>query len=306
MNMMLTATSVGVLLLYAIPGWLLAKFKMVSSDVLPAFTKVLLYVCQPCLCLYTFNNVQFTWALGREMLVFLLMITLVQAVMLGIFYLVFRKKQEEVRYRIYTTATTFSNCMFFGVPILNSLLPNTDAVVFSNMYFVSMSLLGWTLGCAIITHDMKYISLKKIFFNPSMITTIIVLPLFIFSVKLPINLYQPVELMGKMTTPLSMLIMGIRLGGMSFKRVFSGKMQYLMIALNQFIFPLLTLAATQLVWWWDDYIRQTMFILSCCPVASMILNFAELVGEGQEEAANVFLLGTMFSIITMPLMLLLI
>lgn len=303
MDFLLTLTSVGILLLYAVPGFILSKTKAVTTSSLPAFSKVLMYVCQPCLTLYTFNDVDFTPHLFKNMLLFLAVITVVQLVMMGLIFLMFRKKQEEVRYRVYTVASTFGNCAFFGVPILEALLPGTDAVVFTNMYFVSMSLLGWTVASAIITRDKKYISVKKIILNPAVLIMAVALPLFILQIKLPDRLYGAVSVVGKMTTPLCMMIMGIRLGSMSFKSIFAGKMQYLIVVVKQMIFPLFAFGIACLLPW-EEYIKQTMFILACCPVASVVLNFAELLGEGQEEAADMLLLGTMLCILTMPIMLL--
>jgi predicted permease len=49
-----------------------------------------------------------------------------------------------------------------------------------------------------------------------------------------------------------------------------------------------------------------MYILACCPVAVVALNFAEMLGGGQKETANTVLLGTLGSIATLPLMLLLV
>jgi predicted permease len=43
-----------------------------------------------------------------------------------------------------------------------------------------------------------------------------------------------------------------------------------------------------------------------CPVASVVLNFAEMLGEGQETAANLMLLGTSLSVLTIPVMVLLV
>ena len=169
MDFLLTLTSVGILLLYAVPGFILSKAKAVKTDSLPAFSKVLMYVCQPCLTLYTFNDAHYTSHLFGQLLWFFLAITVVQLISIGIFYLIFRKKQEDVRYRIYTIASTFGNCAFFGVPILQAVLPDTDAVVFTNMYFASMSLLGWTVASAVIAHDRKYMSIKKIAFNPAVL-----------------------------------------------------------------------------------------------------------------------------------------
>lgn len=70
MDFFLTLTSVGVLLLYAVPGFILSRTKAVTTDSLPAFSKVLMYVCQPCLTLYTFDDIDFTSVLFRDMVMF--------------------------------------------------------------------------------------------------------------------------------------------------------------------------------------------------------------------------------------------
>jgi len=42
--------------------------------------------------------------------------------------------------------------------------------------------------------------------------------------------------------------------------------------------------------------------LAATPVASITLNFAEMLGKGQKTAANLVLLGTILSLLTLPLM----
>ena len=42
MNFLVTLSAVGVMLLYALPGFLLVKLKAVSADAIPSFSKVLL------------------------------------------------------------------------------------------------------------------------------------------------------------------------------------------------------------------------------------------------------------------------
>jgi predicted permease len=49
-----------------------------------------------------------------------------------------------------------------------------------------------------------------------------------------------------------------------------------------------------------------IYILACCPVAVVVPNFAEMLGEGQKESANTVLLGTLLCIVTLPVMLLLV
>ena len=48
--------------------------------------------------------------------------------------------------------------------------------------------------------------------------------------------------------------------------------------------------------------EQSLFVIFACPVASVVLNYAELVGEGQGTAANLVLLSVLTSIVTLPLL----
>ena len=48
-------------------------------------------------------------------------------------------------------------------------------------------------------------------------------------------------------------------------------------------------------------LKTAVVILSSCPVASMVQNYAEIIGQGNDKGANMVLLGTMTSIVTVPL-----
>ena len=68
MNFLLTFKSVLLLFIYAIPGYLLIKTKLVKPHNIGAFAVVLLYVNQPCLSLYSFQKTEFTLELFKEIL----------------------------------------------------------------------------------------------------------------------------------------------------------------------------------------------------------------------------------------------
>ena len=304
---------VGIMLAYAIPGYILIKVKAVKSDHIASFSKLLMFVCQPALTLYSFNKANFTKELGVNLLIFLAIITLAQLIFIGVFYLIFRKKMSDVRYRITTVATTLSNCSFLGVPLLEAIFPNSPNVaVYSMMYFLSMSLLGWTLVSAIITRDKKYISIMKILINPATLSIAVSLPFFFTGFKISADngqllgqIENMINILGKMTTPLCMLVMGMRLATIKFKSLFTNWMQYFAVAVNQVIFPLCVLGALAL-FGVDEELKWCMFIMCACPVAAVVQNYAEILGEGQDTAANMVLLGTLASIVTLPLMALLI
>ncbi len=308
-----TLIMVGIMLAYAVPGYIIIKAKAVKSDHIASFSKLLMYVCQPALTLYSFNKADFSKQLGINLLIFLGIITLVQLLFIGVFYLIFIKKMQDVRYRITTVATTLSNCSFLGVPLLEAIFPNSPNVaVYSMMYFLSMSLLGWTLVSAIITRDKKYISVKKILINPATLSIVISLPFFFTGFKIGFEngellgqICNMIDILGKMTTPLCMLVLGMRLATVKVKNLFNNWQQYLAVFVNQVIFPLFTLGILML-FKVDTELRWCMFIMCACPVAAVVQNYAEILGEGQDVAANMVLLGTLSSIVTLPLMALLI
>lgn len=302
---LITLTSVAVMLFYAIPGFIFIKSGAIKEDAISAFAKLLMYLCSPCLTIYSFSGSTCSVKLLKEMAILLVLSLFLQIAMLGIFYFLFRKKIHNVKYRIYILGTTFGNCAFMGVPLLEAIMPDhPEAIVMSTAYFAGMSLLGWTVGSGLITGDRKYVSVKKALLNPAILALLAAFPLFLTGTRLPKQLNDMITLLSKMTTPLCMLVMGMRLATMDFRKLFMGKLQYFTVFVKQILMPLAALCIINLLPV-DLYLKQTFFILCATPVASVVLNFAEMLGEGQDTAANVVLLGTMMSIITIPLMMLL-
>ena len=308
-NMFLTALGVvSTMLIYAIPGFILVKTKMIKGDSISAFAKVQMFVCSPCLIVYSMTKNDFSEKLVWDMVIAFLIILGFLLFGVLLFRLIFKNKKDDVRYRIYNLATTLANCAFMGVPILEALLPDyPQAVTFSAMFSLVMNILCWSLGSYIISNDKKYISIKKILLNPALFALIVAIPLFVLGVKLddiPL-IGDMVILLSKMTTPLCMLIVGMRLACASLKKVFFTPMQYLIIGIKQILFPLFVLLV-MLILPIDEGMKKAIYIMMCCPVASVVLNFSEMIGEGQESAANLVLLSTLLSALTIPLMVLLI
>ena len=300
-----TATFIAVLtmLAYALPGYILIRRRMISTECIPGFSKVLLYVCQPFLAIHTFCSAEYSTQMLLQILMFAGACVTVQIIMLTSFFLAFRKKgKEDVRYRIATVSTAFANCAFFGIPIIETLLPeNPEAILFTTVYSVIMNILGWSVGSAVITDNAKYIKLKNIFINPAMFSLIIAIPFFVTGVELYPTVDNMVMILARMSTPLSMLIIGMRLATIDFRALFGDWLVYLSIGIKQLIMPLVAFAVISLLPF-ETYVAQALYIMTACPVASIVLNFSEILGEGQKSAANSVLLGTLFSLFTLPIM----
>lgn len=306
MNFWITFSAVGTMLLYAVPGYVFIKTKMVKESSIPSFAVVLMYLCQPALTIYSITRTEFQLSFLKTLILFFFATLIFQVALLLLNNLIFSKIGKETRLRVCTAATCMGNCGFFGVPLLETLLPDyPQAIALACIFMLSMNVMGWTLSCAIIANDKKYVSFKKAFFNPTIIGMVIAFPLYIFSVQLPSALDGIITVLAKMTTPLCMIIMGMRLATMEIKSIFSDPFVYLTVGIKQIIMPLLIFAIMYFLPI-DPNVKVTLFILCATPVASVVLNFAELIKEGQQTAAKLVLFGTFFSIITIPFILLLV
>lgn len=295
-----------IMLLYAIPGFIMSKTGLVKDKEIPVLARLLMYVCQPALVFSSMSSVGRGTTVALNLLTVFAVMFLSQGALIGILYLFLKKKTDKPRYRIYILACAMGNCSFMGIPILEALLPdNPEAVAYSAAASLALNVLGWTVGSAVIMKDKKFISAKKIFLNPTTVAAAVALSVNFSGLSLPEILSSAVNLVGKMSTPLCMIIMGMRLTTVAPKNIFANIENYAVAAVKQFLFPALILGVMLLLPT-DSVIRKSCFIMLCCPSASVVLNFSEMLGNGQKTAAGIVLLSTVLSIASIPLMILLI
>ena len=80
---------------------------------------------------------------------------------LCIMWLIFKKKSHRPEYRVCSVACVLGNVGFFGVPLLEALIPeHPEAIVYSAVYILGMNIISWTAGSMLITGDKKYMSIK--------------------------------------------------------------------------------------------------------------------------------------------------
>ncbi len=300
-------SNVLITLLYIIPGYLAARGKLVKPDHLSSMSSVLVYICGPCLIVQSFLNTEFTSKGFLDMGLFFIVTLILQGIFMLTIYFLFRKKYEDAKYRILTMASVMGNVGFFGLPIVTALLPNNPEVsCYSSVYIISMNVLLFTVGVYCLTKDKKYISLRSAFINPSVIALAIALPLYFFGIGdyMPEILTKGIGLLGSMTTPLCMIILGVRLSTVPFKKLFSRPFVYFICLGKLIIFPLFCYAAVAFLPFETSF-KAAMLILSSTPCASVILSMAEIHKAETEMAANCVLISTMACFITIPLLTLL-
>lgn len=297
-----TLIRVATLLAYAIPGFLLIKTKAVSEDRISAFAKLLLYVCSPCLSIYSFSRAEYSPKLhGMIWICFGATLFLLLAFIL-FFRLVLHRKCKDIRWRVFVVATALGNVGFFGIPLLEYFLPDYPfAPVFSQIFSLTMNIVAWTAGLFIISTDKKFIRPKKILTVPLVLAMFIAYPMFLLGWNFPPVIDEMIELLGRMSTPLCMIILGMRLATVKIKTLITDWRALLASLTKMVVFPLFAFLVMMLLPI-EPYVRASIFLLACCPCASMIQSLSELIGQGQKQAANTVLICTLLCVITIPVM----
>lgn len=301
------ALNVAIMLAYAVPGYILIKCKAVKENAIGAFAKVLLYVLQPCLSIYSFQKVTYSKELALKMLLFFAICLVLQAGMLLLLRLAYsRVYNKDVRYKVATVAPVLGNVGFFGIPLLEALLPDyPEAIAYAAIFIVAFNLIAWTLGAYLLTGDKKFLVTKRVVLNPPVLTLLITLPLFFTHTVLPETLGNCITILAKFTTPMCMLILGMRFATANVKDLFTSPTVYISSGIKLIVFPLLAFLITH--WLPLDYaMKATLFILCSCPTASVVQSLCELTDSGgQKYAAYSLLMSTIFCIVTIPVLLLL-
>lgn len=287
-----------------LPGFFLTKANVLKEEHIKGFAVFLLYVCSPALSIYSFQQAECNRGILINIGILLLVTTFMQVLIMGIGFLINIKTYKiDGASRVATVAAAFGNVGFFGVPILQALLPDhPEAIVYSAVMSVMMNLIGWTLGMFMMSGDRKHVSVKNFLINPTTLCLLIALPLFFTNASFPKPVMNFVEFFSKMSTPTAMTVLGMRLAFVKFKDLLDYR-QVVAIFLKLIALPLITFGIMYALPV-DETLKISTYILSCMPPAAITLNFAELSNTSPKTAANIVVVGSLLVAITLPVLLL--
>ena len=106
-----------------------------------------------------------------------------------------------------------------------------------------------------------------------------------------------------------MMVIGLRLADMSFKGIFKDKYMYIFLALRHVALPLVTLGLVKLVGLVlpvHELVEMVVVILAAAPAATSATMFAEKYDCDANYVSRLVTVSTLLSIVTMPLILLLV
>ncbi|MBQ9115167.1 MAG: AEC family transporter [Clostridia bacterium] len=303
--------SVALLIVMAIPGFIVAKLKMINKAEAVKFLSVtLLYILQPFVTVNSFLNTEFTMDILWNMLAIFLFtaVTEIAILYIGKAILIPFKKLDVDSKSIIAYGGAFGNLSYMCIPFLQLLAPGRhELILYASCSCVIFNLLGWTLGNYVITGDKKFISLKKAVLNPPTLSFIIALPLFIFNINFQrfnlTGIANVFSLFANAVGPLSMTLLGIKLAEMSLKEMFLDPRAYIASAIKLILYPILGLIVMLLMSTFMDIepIRLNLVALSAMPIANNTMMFVTMANKDTGLAAKEVMISTILSCVTIPI-----
>lgn len=127
------------------------------------------------------------------------------------------------------------------------------------------------------------------------------------AVSLPAPISLAISDLGKMIGPISMLITGIVLGSMSFKKILSYRRIYMVTAFRLLFFPFIYLLLISVLSRINGFLDNPVlflvsFLSAMAPAAANVSQFAILYGKEEEYASCINIFTTLCTIISMPIL----
>ena len=271
--------------------------------------KLVTQVALPCYMLYTITQ-RFTATDLLKMLPALRFPALSMVVLLGIatgVARIFAVRQD--RRGLFISMFFNSNTIFVGLPI-NQALFGDASIPYVLIYYMCNTTFFWTLGTYLIQRDGEgeaqfdlKTSLKKVF-SPPLMGFLLGLVFVMLQIKMPAFLASDLQYLGNLTTPLSMIFIGLSVSHVGVKQLVLGKDQ-LLILLGRFLVAPLLMAT--IVYWapLPSLMKQVFIIQSAMPVMTNAPVVARLYGADSDYAAVMVTETTLATMVVIPFLMLL-
>lgn len=285
-------------------GFLLGKLKLISEKTNRELTNLLLTVFMPA-SLFTAFPSSYDESSASIFFSGLTGGALVMLALIFIAKLVFNSKlyhDKNLRYES-QFALIFNNATFLGYPIVANTFGPTGILAYCG-FIISFNIALFSYGIWLFERKISWRLIRSVLLNPNILAVLLGMMLFLLSVQLPGLITDAVGYVGSATTPLSLICIGYMLSTTKLLKVFK-KWRLMLTALIQLILgPLATWGILTLLNFPPEVI-QVCTLIQALPTATSLGLFAVKYGGNASESSELVTISTLFSVITMPLMMLL-
>ncbi|WP_036612512.1 AEC family transporter [Oribacterium sp. P6A1] len=277
-------------------GFIVRKLNLVKGESKGILTALIVYVTLPCNIVKSFM-IEMNGEILKQGLIMLVASVVVQlflALAASVCYNWLPKKRKTV----FQYATIASNSGILGNIIAGAIYGNLG-YLYSALYVIPQRIVMWSAGVSYFTEapDRKTV-VKKVLSHPCINAVWLGMIVMIFQIQFPEFLNTGIQNIGNMTSPLTMMFLGMSLSESGFKGLIT-RHTCLYSFIRFVIIPTVVMLGCFLVNM-DSVAAGVAVVLAAMPAASMTAVVASQYDGDVTFAANVVVLSTILSILLLP------
>lgn len=293
-----------VLFLLMLIGFFCYKKEIITDEVSKKISAIVVNIANPAMILSGGMDDSSVIA-GKELITVLIIIAVMYTVLVLLGQLMPKLLRVDLKSRgAYQAMTIFSNIGFMGVPVIAALYGN-QALLYGALFTIPYNLLIYTYGVSVmeVSRDEGKKEKKRFpwnrVLNTGVIACLVTMVLYFGRIPVPAFLKAVVTSLSNLTAPLSMMVIGASLAVIDLKKLF-GDIRLLVFSVIKLL--IIPVAGTFII---KQFVNHEMIVGVCMvmlatPVGSMTAMLAQQYEGDYEMAARGVALTTILSVVTMP------
>ncbi len=222
-------------------------------------------------------------------------------VLIGLAYLIPHLfKVNKARLGISRFMLAFGNVGFIGYPVCDAVF-GPKAVFCASLLNIPFNFLVFTIGVSFINGGKaKSAFSPRLIFSPCVIASLIAVVIAVARIQIPTPVGQWFHLLGDLTTPCALLIIGSSLSHIPVRDMLGNRFVYSMTLLRLFILPLAVGGVLALMGI-NPFVSDVAVVLSAMPVATNGIIFCLQYGKDERVMTQGLFFTTLLSVISIPL-----
>ncbi len=290
-------------------GFVIYPRPWAGKKAIDLFSKLLINICLPGMLLYSMVN-----SVSHDELVsFGILLPITLLIIIVLYYLTYLLakiiKVRKGRQWTFALMGSMSNTIFLGLPVCTMIF-GMDCVPLVMLGFIAGSLITLTIGISGIIKDASYlgsndirlhilVQIQNMFFNPIMISLFIGLLLNVMNIEYFPSLNTALAYVSNMTTPLSLLFIGMYIRTMNLKDFAPDKDTVAVLLVRFVLAPLFAYFVYKGFVYLgvsiDDYTINVLVVQMACCVLTMTSIFAiEYRADGKFATKTVAISNVIF------------
>ena len=208
-------------------------------------------------------------------------------------------KFERSTANVYISLILFGNVGFMGYPVARALYGELG-VFYASIVNLVFSTIAWTYGILLYNSKVK-LNFKSLA-NIGTTSSLLGILLFLMQIPIPRAVLSALDLTGRMTTPLSMLLIGALIANINVKELFSDWRVYWTSFIKLLVIPLTTAFILKLLNF-NEMVVSISTIMAAMPSAAINVIVAKEFDVNPDFTSVGVFITTLLCIITLPFML---